>query len=267
MRDGGGFRKQLLLPTEHGSWSWFLLPYFVGVGVAGGFNVATILLLLGGMALFLLRQPASVWVRIRQGRGRKGDLSVVQTLTWGLMAIAFFSFLALLGLGLGELFILAIPLFALLIVYGVATVYGRTYIRTLWMELAGAAGLALMAPAAMIAATGTLPNDLWAVYGVLVALNVLGVLYVRLRIADTHERPFSRLPVLLSHILAMILFSLLTFLQIIPILTLLPFIGLLLRALWLYPRPRPIPNIKKFGFTEVGVEVATGIVIVLAYWG
>ena len=53
--------------------------------------------------------------------------------------------------------------------------------------------------------------------------------------------------------------------QIIPYLTTLPFVGLFIRALWTYPKPRPIPNVKKFGFMEVGVEIIAGIVIVIAY--
>jgi hypothetical protein len=50
-----------------------------------------------------------------------------------------------------------------------------------------------------------------------------------------------------------------------PLLATLPFLGFLIRAAWAYPQPRPIPNIKKFGFTEVGVEIVSGLIIILAY--
>lgn len=28
-------RKALVMPAEHGSWSWLLVPFLVGIGVAG----------------------------------------------------------------------------------------------------------------------------------------------------------------------------------------------------------------------------------------
>lgn len=259
------FRKQLLLPAEHGSWSWLLVPYFVGVAVGGGLNIATIFLLIGGLALFLLRQPATVWLRIKQGKGRKSDRPIVQKLLIGLGSIAVLSFVVLLSLGLFELFVLAIPVFVLLIVYALAAISKQTSVRNLWMELAGAAGLALMAPAAMIAAKGQLLPVVWMVFGLMALLNVLGVFYVRLRIADTHDRPSSRTLVLWGHIVGGTAVILLAVLQLIPLLATLPFIGLLIRAIWAYPQPRPIPNVKKFGFTEVGVEIVAGIIIVAAY--
>ena len=261
------FRKQLILPAEHGSWSWLLVPYFVGVAIGGGFNLATMLILIGGLALFLLRQPASIWLRLKQGKGRKRDLPVVQKLSVGLGVFALLSFVGLLALGLTEMLVLAIPVVILLLVYAAATLSKHTSVRNLWMELAGAVGLALMAPAAMIAATGTINLDTWTVYGLMALLNVLGVFYVRLRIADTHERPSSRSLILWSHIVGGTAVLLLAFFQIIPMIATLPFIGLFVRALWIYPKSRPIPNVKKFGFTEVGVEIVAGVFIVLAYLG
>ncbi len=258
-------RKQHILPAEHGSWSWFLVPYFVGTAVTGAFNLATLLVLIGGMALFLLRQPATVWLRIRQGRGRKADRPVVQKVALGLLATALLCLIGLLLLGLTEILILAVPVVLLAILYGLASLSKTTTVRNLWMELAGAAGLALMAPAAMIAATGETSTEMWAVFGLMALQNVLGVFYVRLRIADTHERPSSRSLVLISHVVGITAVLLLAVLQLIPPLAVLPYIGFLIRAIWAYPKSRPIPNIKKFGFTEVGVEIAAGVVIIVAF--
>ena len=260
-------RKQHILPTEHGSWSWFLVPYFVGVGIVGTINVAALLVLLGGLALFLLRQPITIWLRIRQGRGRQSDRPIVKKLTIGLLIIATLCFLGLLVLGLTGILVLVIPVALLLLVYGLGSLSKQTSVRNLWMELAGAAGLALMAPAALIAVSGQSSSEVWTVFGLMALQNVLGVFYVRLRIADTHERPSSRKVVLLSHILGLTAVFLLTALQLIPPLATIPFIGFLIRAIWVYPQPRPIPNIKKFGFTEVGVEIVAGIVIVVAFLG
>ncbi|MEJ2747072.1 MAG: YwiC-like family protein [Anaerolineae bacterium] len=51
------------MPAEHGSWAWLLVPFFVGTAVAGRFNLPVLLALLGGLAVFALRQPATVWLR------------------------------------------------------------------------------------------------------------------------------------------------------------------------------------------------------------
>ncbi|MBX3056591.1 MAG: YwiC-like family protein [Anaerolineae bacterium] len=261
----GRFRKQLLLPAEHGSWSWLLVPYLVGTAVAGTFNLATLLVLVGGLALFLLRQPATVWLRIRQGRGRQSDAPIVRRLVFGLSGVALLCLLGLLALGVTAIVWLALPVAGLLAVYVAAALGRQTSVRVLWMELAGAAGLALTAPAAMIAATGQITAVAWWLWLLLALLNVLGVLYVRLRLADTHGREADRRSMLLVHLACVGMVTAVAFTGHIPYFTILPFVALAGRALWAYPRIRPIPNIKKFGFTEVGVELACGLLLILAY--
>lgn len=255
----------MLLPAEHGSWSWLLAPYLVGTAVAGTFNLATLLVLVGSLALFLLRQPATVWLRIRQGRGRQSDAPIVRRLVFGLSGVALLCLLGLLALGVTAIVWLALPVAGLLAVYVAAALGRQTSVRVLWMELAGAAGLALTAPAAMIAATGQITAVAWWLWLLLALLNVLGVLYVRLRLADTHGREANRRSMLLVHLVSVGVVTAVAFTGHIPYFAILPFVALAGRALWAYPRPRPIPNIKKFGFTEVGVELACGLLLILAY--
>lgn len=260
-----GFRKQLLLPAEHGSWSWLLVPYLVGTAVAQTFNLAALLVLIGSLALFLLRQPATIWLRIRQGRGRQSDGTIVQRLVLGLGGVALLCLLGLLALGVTAIFWLALPVAGLLAVYVAAALGRQSSVRVLWMELAGAAGLALTAPAAMIAASGQMTAVAWWLWLLLALLNVLGVLYVRLRLADSHGRETDRRPMLGAHLVSVGVITAVVLTGHIPTLTILPFAALAGRALWAYPRPRPIPHIKKFGFTEVGVELACGLLLILAY--
>ncbi len=261
----GQFRKQLLLPAEHGSWSWLLVPYLVGTAVAHTFNLATLLVLIGSLALFLLRQPATVWLRIRQGRGRQSDGPIVKGLVFGLSGLALLCLVGLVALGVTAVFWLALPVAGLLAVYVAAALGRQTSVRVLWMELAGAAGLALAAPAAYAAATGQMTATAWWLWLLLALLNVLGVLYVRLRLADSHGRDADRRPILAAHLVGVGVVTAVALTGHIPTLAILPFVALAGRALWAYPRPRPIPNIKKFGFTEVGVELACGLLLILAY--
>ena len=96
--------------------------------------------------------------------------------------------------------------------------------------------------------------------------NVLGVLYVRLRIADTHERAMSRMTLLWGHSGVLVVMILAASQEAIPWLAVIPFIGYLARAVWAAARSRPVANIKRFGFTEIGVEILGGTLVVAGYW-
>ena len=260
------FRKQLVIPTEHGSWTWFLVPYFVGVLVAQEWNLATALVLIGGMAGFLIRQPATSWMRIRSGRGRKADINLAAGWTIGLSLAAVLSFVGLLFLGRTMLLWLLLPMTIIFLLYMIASRQRRATVRSLWMEAAGAVGLAAAAPAAYVAATGTLDGTAWALWGLMAGQNMLGVLYVRLRIADTHSRSMSRTPVIWGHVGVLLLLIIAASQEAIPWLAVVPFAGYLARALWAAARTRPVENIVRFGFSEIGVEILGGMLIVAGYW-
>jgi hypothetical protein len=259
------FRKQLILPAEHGSWSWLLVPYFVGVIVAGAWDLAVFLVLLGGLAGFLMRQPATVAMRVRAGRGRKSDGRPALAWTIFFGAIALACLLGLLALGRAALLWLTIPMAAIFVFYLLASRQRRASVRSLWMELAGALGLSAMAPAAYIAATGQLDDTAWALWALMAGQNGLGVLYVRLRIADTHGRTVNRMPVVWVHGLLFLGVAMVAFLEAIPWLAVAPFAGFLIRAIWAAARVRPVANIKRFGFSEIGAEILGGLFIAAGY--
>ncbi len=267
------FRKSLVIPTEHGSWSWLLVPFFVGAAVASGVLgtgasslLALALALVGGLCAFLVRQPASAWLRIRRGRASRADEPLAAGWTLGLALVAGLCLAGLLALGRTALLWLVIPFAFVLLLYLVVSRSGRAAMRALWTELIGAVGLALMAPAAVIAVTGELSELAWAVWGLMSLQNALGVLYVRLRLADTHRRPANRSMVLLGHAAGLAAVTLAGLLNWVPLLTAVPFAAVLLRVAWAVRQPRPVTDVRRFGFTEVGVEVLSGLWIVASYW-
>jgi hypothetical protein len=255
------FRKQLILPTEHGSWSWLLVPYFVGVLVAGTWNLAALLVLVGGLAGFLIRQPASIAMRVRAGRGRKADGPLALTWTLFLGIVALICLVGLMALSRSDLFWLLIPMAVIFVFYLFASRQRTASTRSLWMEVAGAAGLAAMAPTAYVAASGALDGTAWVLWALMAGQNVLGVLYVRLRIGDTHQRPRDVRPILWGHgvVLAGVMAAAVA--GIVPWLAVVPFTGLTARASWAAVEARPVPDIKRFGFTEIGVEIVGGLLI------
>jgi hypothetical protein len=133
------------------------------------------------------------------------------------------------------------------------------------MELAGAAGLAIMAPAAYAASSGVLDTTAWLLWGLFAVQNVLGVLYVRTRISDTRGRSESRIALLASHTVGLPFSALILFLAQAPWLALAPFLFYMIRAVWVALAPRPIPDVRRFGFTEVAVELAAGLWLVFSF--
>ncbi len=266
------FRKALVVPTEHGAWSWLLVPFLVGTLVASlagqpapFSDLALVFTLIGGLSAYMSRQPATALARIRRGRGRKADESLALAWTLGFGLVAAFCLLGLLALGRTALAALIAPFALVLVMYLLASRSGRAGIRALSMELTGAVGLALMAPAAYIAATDAIDPIVWKLWILLVLQNVLGVLYVRTRIADTHGRPAERQLMLGGHVAALLIVTTGAALTWWSWLMIVPFAGFLLRAGWAYPAPRPVPNVKRFGFTEVGVEIAGGLLMVAGF--
>jgi hypothetical protein len=267
------FRKSLIIPTEHGSWSWLLVPFLVGgavasqAGWASGSSTPTLTLtLVGGLCAFLVRQPANAWLRIRRGRASRADESLAAGWTLGLILVAVLCLVALLALGRVALLWLVIPFAFVLLLYLGAARSGRAGMRSLWMELIGAAGLALMAPAAVIAASGRLNGLGWVLWALMGIQNALGVLYVRLRLADTHGRTANRSIAFWGHVVGLSVVMIAGLLSWVPLLAALPFAVVLLRAVWTVRQPRPVTNVRRFGFSEVGVEVLSGAWIVASYW-
>ncbi|MDT8307449.1 MAG: YwiC-like family protein [Anaerolineae bacterium] len=260
------FRRSLLLPAEHGSWSWLLVPLFLGAAVGGRLNGAVLLVLAGSLSAFLMRQPATGWFRIRRGKGRRSDLGLARGWTVAFAAIAILSLAGLLALGHAEILVLFAPLSLLLLIYLWIALRQRAQLRSLGMEMAGAAGLAMSAPAAYAAATGRLDSTAWFLWLLAGMLNALGVLYVRRRLADNRGRSGSRVVQLVFHAAALAVVSGLIGWGLVPWPAVLPFAALVIRAAWLARRPRPVANVKRFGFTEVAVESVSALAIALGYW-
>jgi hypothetical protein len=260
------YRKHIVMPAEHGSWAWLLVPFFVGTAVARQFNLPVLLALLGGLAVFFLRQPATVWLRVRRKKARAGDGPIAAAWIGLFTAVGLFCLIGLLALGRGALVWLIGPFLLIFGLYMAAARYGRSGLRSLWMELAGAAALSMMAPAAAIAATGQIERWMWFLWGVMAAQNMLGALYVRLRIYDTHNRAMKRWPVGVAHLAGFLLVFGGGLGGFVPVVTAVPFASFFLRSLWAVAVPRPVANIKRFGFIELGVEIASGSWLIAGYW-
>ena len=260
------FRKHLIMPTEHGSWSWLLVPFAAGAGVSGDWNLSLFLTLTAGLAVFFMRQPATVWLRVQRGRARSSDGPLAASWILLLGLVAALSLAGLMALGRAAILWMLIPLAAVFGLYLLASRSGRSGLRSLWMELVGACALALMAPAAMVAAAGDFSGHEWPLWGVLAAQNALGALYVRLRIYDTHGKAINRPMIVIAHAALLLIVAAAGMMGTLPQTTYLPFLFFMLRAIWAASAVRPVTNVKRFGFNEMGVEIVGGSWIAISYW-
>ncbi len=264
-------RYRMIFPSEHGSWSLTLTPFLIGAGVgavagAATFAVgATALALAAVMALFLARQPISLWVRIVRGRGRRADLGAAQFWSLLLGGLAVLAGGGLLALGRWPVLWLGLPavgVLALTLVLG--TALGP---RTLLVELIGVIGLALAAPAAYVSMAGRLDATAWLAWGISALHSAISVLYVRLRIDERHGRASrgETWAVVAAHALSLLAVIAAVWMRWLPPLVALPVGLLLVRALYVARRRPQIENVKRFGFIEMGVALSFALLVVLAF--
>ena len=141
------FRKQILLPQDHGSWVFILSPLLVGLFAGGRFTFASLSLVIAAMAAFLLRQPVAIAVKAYSGRRAKSDLPAAR---FWIVVYGTIILVALTGLmlaGFGYLLILAVPA-APVFAWHLWLVSKREERRQVNVELIATGVLSLAAPAA-----------------------------------------------------------------------------------------------------------------------
>jgi hypothetical protein len=250
---------RVISPAEHGSWGWLLIPFVAGVVVAGTLNLPAAIFLLASLSAFLLRQPAAVWLRCRIGRSDPAKQAIASSLTISLFILAATSMAALLFWKRYQLWWIVILFVVLFSAYLYANLSGKTVLRSLWNEIFAAVGLASTSPAVIIAANGGITRPQLAI-GIFMAIqNVMGALYIRLRIADQHGLKANRFSVLSTHALG-VLFSMgiCLYLNLNPFL-IAPFLLALIRSIWFAAKPEPVASMKRLGFTEVAFELASAL--------
>ncbi len=103
------FKKQIVLPQDHGSWVFILSPLLIGIFAGGKFTYATFNLIIAAMSAFMIRQPMTVIVKAISGRRPKTDLGPAR---FWLLVYGIISALALTALileGFGYVLYLAVP--------------------------------------------------------------------------------------------------------------------------------------------------------------
>ncbi len=184
------FHKTVALPQEHGTWAFLLSPLIIGLYVGGRLSMATLLLVLGVLDAFFLRQPIVMAVKALSGRRPRHLLTVALFWTGVYGAIGIAIAIWFLVQGMGYLFLLALP--ALLVfAWHLALVARRAERGQMGVEIVASGTLALAAPAALWVARGYADPVGWLLWLLAWFQSAASIVYAYVRL---EQRRWSEWP-------------------------------------------------------------------------
>ena len=261
-----------IIPREHGAWAVLLGAFLAGVGVGGRATLPVALLLGGVILLALANGPLAVLLRNPDGGQPRSQrrCALGWLLVYGagataclapLLVLYQMSFLLSFGMAAALFFVLR----AFLVREGED--------RSLSGELVGTAGLALAGPVAHAVAVGG-AQPIGAVLWLLLFLFfVSGVFYVRMRIrmvlakrrGTTAASKPARTWCVLYHLLLLLVVPALAASNLIPWPALLAFAPALWRAAAGLRRQEAPLNLRRLGWSEVGLTAAFVVLLVSSF--
>jgi hypothetical protein len=165
MRSSKFLQRRYYLPSEHGSWIWWIGPYLIGIAAARQWTTQLLTLFIAMLAAFLIRQPLTIYIKTLTNRRPKEDRlpALFWVFVYALVALAAFSVLLLAGFGrLFWLFLPGIPVF----IWHLYLVSRRAERGQRGIEIVGSGVLALAAPASYWVAGGASTTLAWALWGI-----------------------------------------------------------------------------------------------------
>ena len=250
--------KTLVLPVEHGVWGFWLEPSLLGLLLAPSW--AGLCLVLAALAAILCQQPLLIAMAdFRRNKMYPRSFHAMRlALLFGLLA----GILLVASMLLADTmrFILPLLLAAPLVVVQLsARIANRG--RDLGIELLGASALsALVVSVVFIVGVSTTLGTILAC--IIVARNIPSILYVRARLRLERGEAIKPWVSIGMSALALLCLSLLTFTDLVPVVTLLAFVLLLFRAVWGLSRWRLPLKAKHIGM----LEMFYGLIVVMSVW-
>ena len=174
-------RRHIALPTDHGSWVFLFSPLLIGLFAGGRWSAATIFLILGAIAAFLIRQPVTVAVKVYSKRRGKADLPAA----WFWIAVyGLLGLIAVAGLawqGQAYLLVLAVPGLPVFL-WHLWLVSQRAERRQAGIEIVATGVLALAAPAAYWTGLGRSDSLGWWLFGLTWFQSAASIVHAYLRL-------------------------------------------------------------------------------------
>lgn len=255
------------LPREHGAWAMLAIPLLVGLA-ASGRPVVSAFLILPAMLLLFLARYAALPAATRLAKGRSlPEGYVARRFLWSLVYLA----------GSGALLFAAVTTATpsareatvlMAVVTGLlGTVHAALALisldRTLWGEMIGLTGLACSAVLVMAAAGRPLDGRTWSVAALCLGYFVTSVAYVRTYRTRNEAKTKAAALCIAVHVAVLVGLALLWREGWLPGLGLVAFVPVVLRTAWgLW---HPPTNVRKVGWTEMGVATSLLLLATLAF--
>lgn len=259
------------IPKDHGSWALWLGPFLAGWGVAEQSAIPLLWVFLAILSVFLARHPLIILVRSLSGRRNREDSrpALIWTLIY-LTAATMFALLLVLS-GFSLLLLLAIPALPLL-VWQMALVVRREE-RKMSLEITGSGVLALAAPAAYIAATGTWNIMAFWLWILTWLYSIVSIVYVYLRLKqrlldktpDSYRKLEMGRSAMRTAAAALLLVTVLTLTRQLPRFAPLPFVIAQIHVIWGVVSPAVGARPQRIGLAQVGAFILFVVLLILVY--
>ena len=180
------FKKHIAIPQDHGSWVFILSPLLIGVFAGKSFTYATFNLIVAAMAAFMIRQPATVLIKIFSRRRSKDELASAYFWfgVYGLLALIALT--ALIFEGFGYIVYLAVPGIPVF-VWHLWLVSKREERRQVNVEIIATGVLSLSAPAAYWIGIGVYDARGWWLWILIWLQTAASIVYAYLRLSQREQ--------------------------------------------------------------------------------
>ncbi len=267
-------RRHVALPGDHGSWVFLFSPLLIGLFAGGRWRVASAYLILGCLAVFLVRHPITLAVKMFSGRRGKQDMPAVGF--WmvvygivGLMALA-----GLISTGYSYLLYLAVP-GVLVFGWNLYLVSVRSERHQMGVDIVASGALALAAPAAYWVGLGEYePIDGWLLWLLVWFQSAASIVYAFLRLGqrglkevpEVRERVRMAWRALLYCTFNLVAVLVLGLMDVVPLLLSVPFAIQWVECIWGTMRPAVGFKPVRIGMRQLLVSVLF-TVFFIATWG
>jgi hypothetical protein len=174
-------RRHVALPSDHGAWVFLFSPLLIGLFAGGTWTMATSYLVVAALAVFLLRQPLSIAVKVYSRRRSRRDLTAAWFWTVFYVIIGLLAMVGLLLHGYHYLFVLAIP-GVFVFCWHLYLVSKRAERRQLGVEIIGSGVLALSAPAAYWVGIGYVDAMGWWLFALVWFQSAASIVHAYMRL-------------------------------------------------------------------------------------
>ena len=177
------FKKNIALPSDHGSWVFLFSPLIIGFFAGNNWSSSSILLIIAALAAFFMRQPAVMMIKSYAGRRSREDLPASRfwLTVYALVSLAALN--VLVQRGFGYLSYLAVP-GILVFAWHLYLVSKRAERHQIGGDVIASGALALAAPGAYWVSVGQYDTTGWWLWGLAWLQSAASIVYAFLRLGQ-----------------------------------------------------------------------------------